>query len=363
MPNRLQTHKQKKGNTDVSSTPVQGMFQSRPFEAPSSEADSSQQPLDLKTSLMRAERYGHSLSQMNFTEHQSASTAVQPKTLMGDKLPHVVQQQKGLVPVAQGKATPINTDPKLEKEAGVLGTKAAQGEQAQGAGVGSGLQGKATAIQLRPVSPKNRGKKGKKNFGGILNKIRKPIGGSSNKVTKKRPNKKNDRRKIALGATPGKKTPQGQEVLERWHGKNKARWIGQGDPSYKNQKDGSGNPLWEVNVKNKKGAREWKPLDKNIHMGHKLAAVDYWEKGAQPHIASSPSRKQQKYSSRYENFLQPGHKAAPKFKSKIHRDFMRSSSNYRFEYGPVNSSDGAKMKEGYNSLPAGETKWPKDKSK
>ncbi len=45
---------------DTSTAPAQGMFQSRPFVVQTHSAEKSQQP-DLKTALMRAQRYGHHL--------------------------------------------------------------------------------------------------------------------------------------------------------------------------------------------------------------------------------------------------------------------------------------------------------------
>jgi len=41
---------------------------------------------------------------------------------------------------------------------------------------------------------------------------------------------------------------------------------------------------WEVYVKPGSGKRVWKPLKKKIHRVHKLATVNYLEKGAAGHI-------------------------------------------------------------------------------
>lgn len=49
---------------DVSTTPAQGMFQSRPFVVETHSAEKSQQQPDLKIALMRAQRYGHHLHKM-----------------------------------------------------------------------------------------------------------------------------------------------------------------------------------------------------------------------------------------------------------------------------------------------------------
>ena len=57
------------------------MFQSRPFVVQSKTAENLQKQ-DLKKSLMRAERYGHHLSQIDST-NESVPTATQPKLEMG----------------------------------------------------------------------------------------------------------------------------------------------------------------------------------------------------------------------------------------------------------------------------------------
>jgi hypothetical protein len=79
MKSRIRTQKKstKEQTPDFSTAPAQPMFQSRPFVVQSKTAERSQQP-DLKTSLMRAQRYGHHLSRMQPTGF-SAPKAVQPK--------------------------------------------------------------------------------------------------------------------------------------------------------------------------------------------------------------------------------------------------------------------------------------------
>ncbi|NMG10099.1 hypothetical protein DP117_25715 [Brasilonema sp. UFV-L1] len=60
------------------------MFESRPFVVQASRGENSPQP-DLKTSLMRAERYGHHLSQIQPFGNE-ATTAVQPKLETGQPI-------------------------------------------------------------------------------------------------------------------------------------------------------------------------------------------------------------------------------------------------------------------------------------
>jgi hypothetical protein len=153
-----------------------------------------------------------------------------------------------------------------------------------------------------------------------------------------------------VGATPGKKTRTGRVVLQRWHQKGKAKWIGSGTPDYKKTEQ------WQVHVytfdsssKTMSTSREWRPLDSKIAMGHKLAAVDYWNKGA----GSSPrsdsalgvSRTKAKYKLRYAVYKKAGRDG--RAKSRIVRRFMLDPDNYRFEDLSANSSFGAKMTETY----------------
>ncbi len=68
--------------------------------------------------------------------------------LLGHELTHVVQQQQGRVKpdAEQKKGMNINSDTSLEKEADVMGEKAAQGKMANVAGKGSGVQMKEDAV-------------------------------------------------------------------------------------------------------------------------------------------------------------------------------------------------------------------------
>lgn len=79
MASRLRTRQKisSKQTPDFSTAPAQAMFQSRPFVVQTQTAQKPQQP-DLKTSLMRAQRYGHNLSRMH-PARVSAPIAIQPK--------------------------------------------------------------------------------------------------------------------------------------------------------------------------------------------------------------------------------------------------------------------------------------------
>lgn len=94
MASRLRTRKQKTSivTPEYSTPPASSMFQSRPFVVQSQTAEKSQQP-DLKTSLMRAKRYGHSLHRI---QHAGvcAPKAVQPKLRMG----HQVESDQAKAP-------------------------------------------------------------------------------------------------------------------------------------------------------------------------------------------------------------------------------------------------------------------------
>jgi hypothetical protein len=61
--------------------------------------------------------------------------------LLGHELTHVVQQRQGRVqPTKQGKGMSVNDNPSLESEADNMGRKAANGQQVDVAGIGSGVQ-------------------------------------------------------------------------------------------------------------------------------------------------------------------------------------------------------------------------------
>ncbi|MEH2007422.1 hypothetical protein [Nostoc sp.] len=79
-----QTKNYHKQTSTFSSASTGGMFESRPFVVQASRGENVQQP-DLKTSLMRAKRYGHDLSQMQ-TFGNEVTTAVQPKMETGQPI-------------------------------------------------------------------------------------------------------------------------------------------------------------------------------------------------------------------------------------------------------------------------------------
>lgn len=101
MPKRLytQTKDIRREKPDISTAPAQGMFQSRQFVVQSKTAEQSQQP-DLKTSLMRAQRYGHHLSRMQPTG-VSAPKTVQQKLGNGQQ----VESESSKTPQALQAAT------------------------------------------------------------------------------------------------------------------------------------------------------------------------------------------------------------------------------------------------------------------
>lgn len=86
MPSRPHTYNsQNSGTSDFSNAPIQEMFQSRPFEVQPQATKKSEQQPDLKGSLMRAERYGHQLGQIQ-PASVSIPTAVQPKMQTGQPI-------------------------------------------------------------------------------------------------------------------------------------------------------------------------------------------------------------------------------------------------------------------------------------
>ena len=106
------------------------------------------------------------------------------------------------------------------------------------------------------------------------------------------------KRDKAMGRTPNKHSPTGKKVFKRMQDEGNAKI------------DKSGSKWVKVKIKNN-GPRVWKPLDRNIHMGHIEGAVEWWNKN---------------------NFAA---------KATEVRTFMLDDENYELEFGPLNSSNGA----------------------
>ncbi len=128
--------------------------------------------------------------------------------------------------------------------------------------------------------------------------------------------KPKSRRLLTMGRTPGKGTKTGRIVKARMKSKGWIKKIG-------------GVEYVKVSV-TQGGARVWKPINRQIHMGHIVDAVDYWNK--------------------------IGYKTGAK--SKTVRKFMLDASNYELEWGPLNSSNGAKLGQTYNKPNGWKGKWP-----
>lgn len=109
------------------------------------------------------------------------------------------------------------------------------------------------------------------------------------------------KRLLAMGRTPGKRSRVGRDVIKRMEKQGYIRLNGKAR---------------EVAVAvTLGGPRVWKKLDAKVHMGHIKDAVIYWNK--------------------------TGYKFGAK--SAQVRKFMLDSSNYELEWGPLNSSNGAKL--------------------
>ena len=100
MKSRIRTRKKstREQTPDFSTAPAQPMFQSRPFVVQTQSVQKSQQP-DLKTSLRRAQRYGHHLSRLQ-PAGIATPTVVQPK--MGNVEPTNKQGENIQVPPSEG---------------------------------------------------------------------------------------------------------------------------------------------------------------------------------------------------------------------------------------------------------------------
>jgi len=81
-------------------------------------------------------------NQIHFAPGSYDPHGAKGRALLGHELTHVIQQRAGRVAVPQGKALPINDDAGLEREADVLGEKAARGEPVSVRGSAAGIQAK-----------------------------------------------------------------------------------------------------------------------------------------------------------------------------------------------------------------------------
>ncbi len=124
--------------SEPATAPAMGTFQQRPFENPAPTADAGQQ-IDLKPSLMQAQRYGHHLGQMHDAD-VSPPQVTQSKRKKGRSM----HSEPGL---------PVNDQPDLEAQADKLGEMAARGENVPGsiggtvASSGGIVQCKVDAVQ------------------------------------------------------------------------------------------------------------------------------------------------------------------------------------------------------------------------
>jgi outer membrane protein OmpA-like peptidoglycan-associated protein len=101
-----------------------------------------------KTSELGAQAYTQG-NNIYFNQGKYDHNSIQGKALLGHELTHVVQQRAGRVQASgQAKGMNINTDQGLEREADVMGMKAARGEKTGMAGVG-GVGGDGVA-QMSP---------------------------------------------------------------------------------------------------------------------------------------------------------------------------------------------------------------------
>lgn len=109
-----------------------------------------------------------------------------------------------------------------------------------------------------------------------------------------------------MGATPSKNSRFGKEVQQDWKDKGLLKTI---------------NKKPHVHVLVGKKGKQWLPLDQNIHMGHKIDAVKFWN-------------------------------GVGKFFGARHdvvKGFMNDAQNYEFEHGPTNSSNGAALAMKYDA--------------
>lgn len=160
-----------------------------------------------------------------------------------------------------------------------------------------------------------------------------------------------------VGATPSKTSLTGRTVLKRWASRGKAQWHGPpgSKPDFKQTSN------WKVFIHIYDSAsktfspRQWVPLGGNVAMGHKLASVDFYQKGAgrRPVVdtALGGTRFKAKYIQRYAAYVRPGY--IGRARGAYIRTFMKDPDNYRFEHLGGNSSLGASMSARYTTPPQG----------
>lgn len=103
-------------------------------------------------------------SDIHFAPGQYDPHGPQGQALLGHELTHVVQQSQGRVRAStQAKGLPVNEDPALEREADVLGERAARGEQVSVPGSGGG-----------PGRPPGSGRSQLRGGGGVAQRMRIP---------------------------------------------------------------------------------------------------------------------------------------------------------------------------------------------
>jgi len=79
--------------------------------------------------------------EIHFAPGQYNPNSTEGQELIGHELTHVIQQRQGKVKsTTHAKGAAVNADPALEKEADVMGEKAAQGHHIKVSGKGSGVQ-------------------------------------------------------------------------------------------------------------------------------------------------------------------------------------------------------------------------------
>ncbi len=146
----------------------------------------------------------------------------------------------------------------------------------------------------------------------------------------------------------------GQDVLQRYANRSKAIYKGSHltNPTKTQLRDISN---WQVKAKSGDSKHQWTSLTKSfksknsgrkirsLHLGHKLAAAEYYDKGAKGFIArrvrntvaAKRKAKETKLKARYSGMMSPG-----KNVQFAQREGINNSENVRFEIHSYNTSHG-----------------------
>ncbi|HAZ44398.1 MAG TPA: hypothetical protein DDW76_06215 [Cyanobacteria bacterium UBA11369] len=134
----------RKRSSEFSSVSDGGMFESRPFVVQSKVGEEGKKS-GLKTSLMRAERYGHHLSQMNPSGFSNCQ-AVQPKLVTREPMQSQWVEATPMQLARTKKSKPLSTSSPLKPKTGTSKVSKPTASKASGSSKPKGARTRADAV-------------------------------------------------------------------------------------------------------------------------------------------------------------------------------------------------------------------------